>query len=61
MKRATMSFDQKRKAISRAAAEESKEVPVTKQVPFLNDDVPAFLQELRRFQEDSRAKRIWAR
>jgi hypothetical protein len=61
MKRATMSFDQKRKAVSRAAAEESKGGAVTKRVSFPNNDVPGFLQELRRFQEDSRAKRILAR
>ncbi len=61
MRRATMSFDQKREAVSRAAAEESKGEAVTKQVSFPNNDVPAFLEELRRFQEDSRAKRILAR
>jgi len=61
MKRATMSFDEKRDAVSRAAAQESSKKPVTKQAFFLNDDVPTFLQELRRFQEDSRAKRILAR
>ena len=61
MKRATMSFDEKRKAVSRAAADESKGAAVTKKVSFSNDDVLAFLRELRRFQEDSRAKRILAR
>lgn len=61
MKRATMSFDQKRKAVSRAAAEESQGAGVTKQVPFPSDDVPSFVRELRRFQEESRAKRILAR
>ena len=61
MKRATMSFEEKREAISRAAARESKGAAVTKKVSFTNDDVPAFLLELRRFQEDSRARRILAR
>ena len=61
MKRATMSFDEKREAVSRAAAEESNGLAVTKQVAFSNDDVPAFIQEMRRFQEESRAKRILAR
>ena len=61
MKRAPMSFDEKRKAVSRAAADESKGAAVTKKVSFSNDDVLAFLRELRRFQEDSRAKRILAR
>lgn len=61
MKRATMSFEDKRKAIARAAAQESKGTAVTRQVSFTNDDVPTFLRELRRFEEESRAKRILAR
>lgn len=61
VKRATMSFAEKRDAVSRAAAKESKGSAVTKQVRFSNDDVPTFIQELRRFQEDSRARRILAR
>jgi hypothetical protein len=61
MKRATMSFEDKRKAVSRAAAQVNKGTAVTKQVTFSNDYVPTFLQEMRRYQEDSRARRILAR
>ena len=61
MKRATMSFDDKRKAVARAAVQESKGTAVTRQVSFSNDDVPTFLQEMRRFEKDSRARRILAR
>ena len=61
MKRAKMSCDEKRNKVSRAAAEGSGGRAVTKQGSFENDDVPAFLQELERFQADSRAKRILAR
>ncbi len=61
MKRATMSFDEKRKAVLRAAAQESAGTAVTKPASFPNDDVPAFLRELRRFQKESREKRILAR
>ena len=64
MKRAKMSFDEKRNEVSRAAAaaaEENGEKAVTKQGSFSNDDVPTFLEELKRFQVDSRAKRLLAR
>jgi hypothetical protein len=59
MKRATMSFDEKREAIMRAAAE--KEAPISKQASLENNEVPSFLEELQRFEEDSRARRIRAR
>ena len=61
MKKATMSFDEKRQAMSRAAAQESKGAEVRKQVFFSNEAVPAFLQEMRRYQERSRARRILVR
>lgn len=61
MKRATMSFDEKRAAVARAAMQESMGSAVTKQVSFSNDDVPAFIVEMRRFQEDSRKRRVLAR
>ena len=61
MKRATMSFDEKRKAVSRAAAQQSKGAAVTKQVSFSNEDVPTFLLAMRRYQERSRAKDILVR
>ena len=61
MKRATMSFDEKRKAVSRVAAQESKGTSVTKRVSFSNNDVPDFLRKMKRYQKDSRAKRILAR
>jgi hypothetical protein len=56
-----MSFDEKRKAVSRAAAQQSKGAAVTKQVSFSNEDVPTFLLAMRRYQERSRAKDILVR
>jgi len=61
MKRATMSFDEKREALLKAATSENAGKCVTKTVSFVDDDVPAFLNELRRFREESRKKEILAR
>ena len=61
MRRATMSFEEKREALLKAATSRSQGKGVSKQVPFANDDVPEFLRQYRQFKEDSRKVRVVAR
>ena len=61
MERATMSFEDKRRALLLAASEGSQEKGVIKEVPFTNEDVPDFLEQLRRFQRESRKAHIVAK
>ena len=52
-----MTFEQKRWTIYQAILNHSCGDVVVKPVSFLNDGVPNFIRELKKFQEDSR-KRI---
>jgi len=61
MRRATMSFEEKREALLKAATSRSQGKSVSKQVPFANNDVPEFLRQYRQFKEDSRKVRVVAR
>jgi hypothetical protein len=61
MKRATMSFEEKREALLKAATSRGQGQGVCKQVPFPNNDVPEFLRQYRQFKEDSRKVRVVAR
>ncbi len=61
MRRASMSFEEKREALHKTATSRSQGQRVTKQVPFPNEDVPEFLRQYRQFKEDSRNVRVVAR
>ena len=61
MRRATMSFEEKREELLRAATSRSRGQGVSKQVPFTNSDVPEFLRQYRQFKEESRKVRVVAR
>ena len=61
MSRAKMPFGEKRRVVQRAATDNNRGTKVSKHVDFADDDVPAFLEEFRRFQEQSRAQSILAR
>ena len=61
MRRATMSFEEKREELLRAATSRSRGQGVSKQVPFTNNDVPEFLRQYRQFKEESRKVRVVAR
>ena len=59
-----LSFEEKRQAMYEAAMkwdEENGSRSVVKSLHFYNDDVPRFLVELKRFQEESRKKVILVR
>ena len=45
----------------KAVTSKNAEKCVTKTVSFVDSDVPEFLDELRRFREESRTKEILAR
>lgn len=59
MRRATMSFEEKREALHRAATSQGQ--GVSKRVPFPNNDVPEFLRQYRQFKEASRKVQVVAR
>lgn len=58
MKKATMSFEEKRRALSQAAASNSGGKGVTKTVDVTNEAVSTFLKQLREFEKASRNVRI---
>jgi len=61
MKKATMSFEEKRKAILQAAEQNCGQQTVSKTITFSSDVIPTFLKDLRKFQEESRKVRIVAK
>jgi hypothetical protein len=61
MKRASMSFEEKREALLKAATSCSEGQGVSKRVPFPNNDVPEFLRQFRQFEAESRKVRVVAR
>jgi len=61
MKKATMSFDEKRQALLRAAERNCSKQEVLQTVTFSNNDIPTFLKKLRKFQDESRKVRLLAK
>ncbi len=54
MGKVTMSFEEGRKELLVKMSARSKKQAVRKRIPFPNDDVPNYLRELDKFEEQSR-------
>ena len=58
MSQRTSTFEQKRSKLLNAMSGGCNQKPVTKVIPFTNDDVPVFLEKLAEFEERSRKIRV---
>ena len=58
MPKATMSFENSRKALAKQISSKAGAAAVEKMVPFRDDDVPKYLRGLAKFQEQSRKSRL---
>jgi hypothetical protein len=54
MPKATMSFEQSRKALLTRMTEKSTRQVVQHEIGFNNEDVPQFLETLEKFQKESK-------
>jgi len=54
MRKATETFELSRKALLASMLARSRKPVIRKVIPFLNDDVPKYLRELDRFEQQSR-------
>jgi hypothetical protein len=54
MRKATETFELSRKALLASMSARSRKPVIRKVIPFLNDDVPKYLRELDRFEQQSR-------
>lgn len=61
MPKATMPFEQSRRALLTKMSSKTGNQNTEKTIQFRNDDVPSFLQKLERFEKESRKARLVAR
>ena len=55
MGKVTMSFEQRRRSLLvKMSAKAGKRRIIKKMIPFRNDDVPTYLRQLDKFEEESR-------
>ena len=59
--RATMSFEDKRRALLDAATQNSGGKGISQEVEFADNDIPEFLKQWKKFQAESRKVRILAK
>lgn len=61
MPKATMPFEQSRKALLTRMSAKAGNQSTEKTIQFRNDDVPSFLQKLEHFEKESRKAKLVAR
>jgi len=53
--RASMSFEKRRRAMLNKITAGTKQSSIKKEVPFLNEDVPNFIEAFNRFEKESQS------
>ena len=60
-KRATMSFEEKRAALLKAAEQQGRSRGVSKHVEFEDKEISELLRQYQEYQKNSRSIIVWAR